>query len=622
MDINNNNNNDELSRYEYLVVDSGPIIRRSGDGWRRARGLVTVPAVQQEIRDAAARQYWQDTPIQVRSASREGIQAMTAFARLTGDYPSLSAVDLQVLGLLWDLEREVCGGDLSHLRTTPKRRIGLGQMETLGPSTPRAVVMEPKDYIVEEEETKVPCDEKVVKNAADEQENESDPRMTNEDATNHAVDLSGMNEIPSAAAPRAVWATNDVAAAPFVNHISPEESSSDEDSSEDGGQFSDASDDELEDFPMLKDTQTSNSNSERRNERCELESDFPSLALMPCDDSANAAPDEEQLEERKRQSLRPISKSGKLYNSFTKYQHLMKPANEARPRVVLSDSTPSDATTTNVTNEAVETRNPLASRIMGGTSGQGDDVDDDGEGWITNTRDISSMKAAGVLDPSRQMRKGAGATSDPPPGPLRRAACVTTDFAMQNVILQMNLELVSVDGMKVRKLKNWVTRCGACYMVYTSSDRPTGPLAKRLFCEKCGSDLMQRIAASVDGKTGRLRLHLSKNYQHNLRGTKFSLPKPGSGNRFQGDLLLREDQLLMGAWNQKVKMISGGKSRDSAQSIFGRDIASNVGCHAKAVSVDDIRVGFGRRNPNAAKGRERRGKKKKTTDKACGLRRY
>ena len=175
--------------------------------------------------------------------------------------------------------------------------------------------------------------------------------------------------------------------------------------------------------------------------------------------------------------------------------------------------------------------------------------------------------------------------------------------------------------MKVRKLKNWVTRCGACFTVYTSSDN-TGPMEKRLFCGRCGSDMMQRIAASVDGKTGRLRLHLSKKYKHNLRGTKFSLPKPGSGNRFQGDLLLREDQLLMGAWSQKVKMRSGGKAKSSAQSIFGRDIASNVGCHANAMTSDDIRVGFGRRNPNAAKGRERRGKKKKSTDKACGLRRY
>jgi len=49
-----------------------------------------------------------------------------------------------------------------------------------------------------------------------------------------------------------------------------------------------------------------------------------------------------------------------------------------------------------------------------------------------------------------------------------------------------------------------------------------------------------------------------------------------------------------------------------------------VGCNTELTKRDDIRVGFGRRNPNASKfGRERRGKKKKGTDtKVCGLRRY
>jgi len=62
----------------------------------------------------------------------------------------------------------------------------------------------------------------------------------------------------------------------------------------------------------------------------------------------------------------------------------------------------------------------------------------------------------------------------------------------------------------------------------------------------------------------------------------------------------------------------------SGQSIFGSDLASDMGCVMDLTKRDDIRVGFGRRNPNATRfGRERRGKQKKgTKDKACGLRRY
>ena len=93
------------------------------------------------------------------------------------------------------------------------------------------------------------------------------------------------------------------------------------------------------------------------------------------------------------------------------------------------------------------------------------------------------------------------------------------------------------------------------------------------------------------------------------------------GNKYEGDLLLAEDQLMFGAWGQKVRK---GKSKTSGQSIFGSDLASDLGCHTDLTKRDDIKVGFGRRNPNSSKfGRERRGKKKKNTkDKVCGLRRY
>mmetsp|Transcript_38057 Transcript_38057/g.41253 ORF Transcript_38057/g.41253 Transcript_38057/m.41253 type:complete len:362 (-) Transcript_38057:196-1281(-) len=320
-----------------------------------------------------------------------------------------------------------------------------------------------------------------------------------------------------------------------------------------------------------------------------------------------------------------------------------------------------------------------SSRIMG--SGGGESMleeDDDGQGWITSFDEMKVMKneAGGRLDPGKSSVvattnavNGVAGTNNNSKnnntntGPLlaQRTACVTTDFAMQNVLLQMNLLLLNGDsGMRIRRLKSWVIRCGACYKIHGACDDfkdDTHHAMKRLFCSHCGSgDMMQRISASVDGKTGRLKLHFSKRKQgrhHSIRGTKFSLPKSGVGkhNRFKGDLLLREDQLLTGVWNQKVKINSGHKYQTSkSQSIFGRDIASSVGCNVQSTSsasfvgknggwstpggggsnngfnnssTDDIQVGFGaRKNPNAAKGRERRGKKKKSSDRACGMRRY
>lgn len=43
------------------------------------------------------------------------------------------------------------------------------------------------------------------------------------------------------------------------------------------------------------------------------------------------------------------------------------------------------------------------------------------------------------------------------------AGCMTADFAMQNVLLQMGLNLVGIEGKRIEKVKTWVLRCHACF---------------------------------------------------------------------------------------------------------------------------------------------------------------
>ena len=64
-----------------------------------------VPAVLDEIRDAKAREHLDNLPfeLQTRVPTAEAMKAMSDFSRLTGDYRSLSSVDMQVLALLYDL---------------------------------------------------------------------------------------------------------------------------------------------------------------------------------------------------------------------------------------------------------------------------------------------------------------------------------------------------------------------------------------------------------------------------------------------------------------------------------------------------------------------------------------
>ena len=191
----------------------------------------------------------------------------------------------------------------------------------------------------------------------------------------------------------------------------------------------------------------------------------------------------------------------------------------------------------------------LSTAAAFGVTGGGAE-DDDGEGWV-NPSNIKSQKAVGIGlgGPSQSQTKGhfgGGGGRNAAVASKCRAGCVTTDFAMQNVLLQVGLPLLSLDGMAVRRVKQWILRCAACFKTCTEMGR--------LFCPVCGNASLDRVSCSVNAKTGATYVHLRKNHKVNLRGSKFSIPAPNpSKGRFEGDLLLREDQLLSGIWAQKVK---------------------------------------------------------------------
>lgn len=54
----------------------------------------------------------------VKDVFAENVQIVTEFAKKTGDYRSLSATDIKVMALTYQLEKEHVG--IEHINTTPK----------------------------------------------------------------------------------------------------------------------------------------------------------------------------------------------------------------------------------------------------------------------------------------------------------------------------------------------------------------------------------------------------------------------------------------------------------------------------------------------------------------------
>lgn len=164
-----------------------------------------------------------------------------------------------------------------------------------------------------------------------------------------------------------------------------------------------------------------------------------------------------------------------------------------------------------------------------------DSDDPSSEGWITPSN-IKTHQAKYIQNPG-----------SPSPETTMQVATITTDFAMQNVLLQMNLNLLSPSLQRIRHLRTYILRCHACFQQTKVMDKQ--------FCPRCGKPTLTRVACSTQ-QNGEFKLHLKKNMQWNTRGDRYSIPKPvpgsangkispgtggGKGGWGQG-LILAEDQ--------------------------------------------------------------------------------
>jgi RNA-binding protein NOB1 len=201
-----------------------------------------------------------------------------------------------------------------------------------------------------------------------------------------------------------------------------------------------------------------------------------------------------------------------------------------------------------------------------------DDFSDDGVGWINHKNLEATLgQASGGQDMSERE--------------LLRVGCVTTDFAMQNVLLQMGINVVSVDGRRtITRVRRYVLRCQSCTEVTRELERK--------FCGRCGNASMTRVSFSVD-RDGVARIFLSSNFKPRLRGTKYSIPMP-RGGRNSKDLILCEDQIDP----VKARRLEKQYERRAV------DVLDPNTSHSAGRKHDPFKpmiAGYGARNPNAAR---------------------
>lgn len=268
--------------------------------------------------------------------------------------------------------------------------------------------------------------------------------------------------------------------------------------------------------------------------------------------------------------------------------YLPKAATDQSPKTdpdvtssILSDEIPTEEPLTNIDSEIQggaddKSEGDSDSWSDSGEEGElvgfGDFDSDDDEGWIgaNNIKDYTKTylgRQEGPLESDKDVK----------------VSTLTTDFAMQNVLLQLGLHLTSPDGVTIKRLQQWILRCFACFRLCRDMTK--------LFCPTCGNNTLQRVQCSVD-VDGHVTL---TNVKTNVttRGTIYSIPKPKGGCKAKNLIL-------------SASSIPNWMSLQRHKETYHDDgsFASKPARHTDAVVV-----GYGRRNPNEVRGKA--GKRKR-----------
>ncbi|KAK2530205.1 Nob1 [Columba guinea] len=206
-----------------------------------------------------------------------------------------------------------------------------------------------------------------------------------------------------------------------------------------------------------------------------------------------------------------------------------------------------------------------------------DEEESDNEGWITP----SNLK---------QAQQDMGHCDTAPVG--IQVGCVTTDFAMQNVLLQMGLHVLAVNGRLIRQARSYILRCHGCFK--TTSDMT------KVFCPHCGNKTLKKVAVSVS-EDGSLHMHFSRNPKVlNPRGLRYPLPAPRGGKHANNPHLVEDQPFPQQRLSRKARQKTNVFDPDYIAGVS--PFAENdVYSRAANLQIRDAALGAGRRrlNPNA-----------------------
>lgn len=446
------------------------------------RNIYTLRDVVDEIRDRPTRRSLAFLPYQLnfKEPRPEHIRLVTEFSKKTGDYPSLSATDIKVLALTYQLEVEHVGSQ--HLKKEPEFKVKV-QSTQRHPETPVNVA----GFHFP---SKKPVD------ASDVLQTQTETKSSN------AADADQFNSFHFWREPL-----------PSIDSL----------------------------LDLLDSTEVLNS--ENKQKRTDRETD------------------------------RETSSDSSEFNSFHFWRQPPPSIDDSLLDLLKVDDPSESSLDTSLQTEEPDDQSDDEDKE---NEPEDEEEDDDGGGWITpsNIKQVK-MDSADWTAPADV-----------------RVGCLTTDFAMQNVLIQIGLHVLSVNGMLIKQARNYILRCHACFRTTSNMDK--------VFCPHCGNKTLKKLAMTVS-EDGSVQMHFSKNPKVlNARGLRYSLPLPQGGKHSNNPQLVEDQHYPQQRLSRKARQKTDVFNPDyvAGTSPFCQN---DVYSRAASLHIRDGQCGGGRRraNPNA-----------------------
>lgn len=567
-----------------LILDTGPLIKNTvsiSTILNTAEELYTTPAILSEIRDEATRSRVQTTLVpflKIRNPSPASYDAVIAFSKKTGDFSVLSRQDLGVLALAYEIHCERNGGNYG-LREVPKgplkRRPGEEEVvEEKEPSEKKKRSRAKKVAVkVEQEEVATEVVAEAVAEVVAEEEGWEQPKGKRATKARNMKPTKFKYEVAQDSASEAVQAQQAI----------------------DEGIVAEAQEGVAVTSEVIKEKEQSEEvsvekPSESQQETTAISTDEPAEAQPAVSADATADDLAEQFQETAI-SKELADESELLTTGPQPEEQVSEPEYE---EVYDASDSEHDHIATVEEIAAHNTANPLTNPFPKHSSSQQQltpphtDYDSDSDGdWITPSN----------LPTHRAKDSGLQSSTHTSTPTQLDVATMTIDFAMQNVLLQMNLIILSTTLQRVKRVSTKVHRCQACFLISHDTSKQ--------FCQRCGQATLARVSCSTNAK-GEFKIHLSKNYQYNKRGDRFSVPKPIAGTantKWNGigggkggwgrDLILAEDQK---EFSRKVEV----EKRERARDLMDEDYLPGLLTGERMRGGGRVKVGAGK-NVNSRK---------------------